>query len=180
MTTTAVTTDDLVVLGNLGAVYGIKGWLRVNAFTDELSGIFNYAPWFIGRDGNWQQAEVSQWRWQNKGLVAKLANVDDRDVAALYTGMDIAVQASALPELDKNEFYLRDLEGLRVVNTEGYDMGTVDHMLSTPANDVMVVTANSNDAFGKRERLIPFVQSQFVVEVNKESGTVTVNWPADF
>ena len=180
MTSAAVSKSDLVVLGTLGAVYGIKGWLRVNAYTNEVSGIFDYAPWFIGREGKWQQTEVIQWRWHNKGLVAKLANVDDRDAAALLTGMEIAVLASELPALEENEFYWRDVEGLSVVNTEGYDMGKVDHMLSTVANDVLVVTANSNDAFGKRERLIPFIQSQYIVAVNKELGTITVDWPADF
>lgn len=180
MTSAAVSNKDLVILGTLGAVYGIKGWLRVNAYTNEVSGIFDYAPWFIRREGKWQQVEVSQWRWHNKGLVAKLANVDDRDAAALLTGMEVAVLASALPALEENEFYWRDLEGLKVVNAEGYDMGKVDHMLSTAANDVLVVTANSNDAFGKRERLIPFIQSQYIVAVDKELGTITVEWPADF
>lgn len=172
--------DDLVVLGNLGAVYGIKGWLRINAYTDEAEGIFNYSPWFIGRKGEWQPATVSQWRWHNKGLVAKLATIDDRTAAGLLTGMEIAVQASELPVLNENEYYWRDLEGLKVINTQGYDMGKVDHLLSAVANDVLVVIANSNDAFGKRERLIPFIQSQYVIEVNRELATITVDWPADF
>ncbi|CUS48653.1 MAG: 16S rRNA processing protein RimM [Idiomarinaceae bacterium HL-53] len=172
--------EDLVILGTLGAVYGIKGWLRVNAFTEEASGIFEYAPWYVGRNGAWREAEVSQWRWHNKGLVAKLAGVDDRDTAALFTGFEIAAPAAQLPELEENEFYWRDLAQMHVVNQEGYDMGKVDHLLSTVANDVLVVTANSNDAFGKRERLIPFIQSQYVVEVNKETNTITVDWPADF
>lgn len=180
MTSAVVNTEELVVLGTLGAVYGIKGWLRINAYTEDTSGIFDYAPWYIGREGNWQETKVSQWRWHNKGLVAKLANVDDRDAAALLTGMEIAVPAHLLPELEENEFYWRDLQGLRVVNTEGYDMGVVDHLLATVANDVLVVTANAKDAFGKRERLIPFIQSQYVVEVNREQGTITVDWPADF
>ena len=180
MTSEVVKDESLVVLGTLGAVYGIKGWLRVNAYTEEASGIFEYAPWYVGRNGAWREAKVSQWRWHNKGLVAKLAGIDDRDAAALYTGLEIAVPAEQLPELEENEFYWRDLTGMRVVNQEGYDMGTVDHLLSTVANDVLVVTANSNDAFGKRERLIPFIQSQYVVEVNKEKNTITVDWPADF
>lgn len=172
--------EDLVVLGTLGAVYGIKGWLRINAYTEEAAGIFEYAPWFIGRTGAWQQVEVSQWRWHNKGLVAKLAGIEDRDAAALLTGSEIVVPAKQLPELEENEFYWRDLAGMRVVNQKGYDMGIVNHLLPTVANDVLVVKANNNDAFEKRERLIPFIQSQYVMDVNKESNTITVDWPADF
>ncbi|RUO35281.1 ribosome maturation factor RimM [Aliidiomarina sanyensis] len=169
-----------VVLGTIGAVYGIKGWLRINAYTENQEGIFDYSPWLIGHNGQWREAKVSQWRWHNNGLVAKFAEVDDRDAAQQLTGLEIAVPADALPELAEDEFYWRDLVGLRVVNKENYDMGIVNHLMPTVANDVLVVNANSNDAFGKRERLIPFIQSQYIVKVDKEAGLITVDWPADF
>lgn len=172
--------DAPVILGTIGAVYGIKGWLKVNSFTDQADGIFTYQPWLLGQEGNWQNVAVAQWRWHNKGLIAKFANIDDRDAAQLLVGRNIAVPASELPELPEDEFYWRDLVGLKVVNTDNYAMGTVSQMLPTVSNDVMVVTANSNDGFGKRERLIPFIQSQYVVEVNRAEKRITVNWPADF
>lgn len=172
--------SEHVVIGTIGAVYGIKGWVRINAYTENQEGIFDYAPWLIGRNGEWREIEVSQWRWHNKDLVARLADIQDRDVAQQLTGLEIAVPAAMLPELADDEFYWRDLVGLKVVNTENYDMGTVSHLLATVANDVLVVQANSNDAFGKRERLIPFIQSQYIVKVDQEAGRITVEWPADF
>lgn len=172
--------NNPVILGTLGAVYGIKGWLKVNSFTDQAEGIFEYQPWLIGQEGNWQNVNVAQWRWHNKGLIAKFASIDDREAAQQLVGRKIAVPAEQLPELPEDEFYWRDLVGLQVVNTENYDMGTVSQMLPTVSNDVLVVTANSKDAFGKRERLIPFIQSQYVVAVNMEEKRITVDWPADF
>lgn len=172
--------SDKIILGNLGAVYGIKGWLRINSFTEQVEDIFAYTPWFIGRGGNWQPVEVSQWRRHNKGLVAKLSHIDDRDEAAAFTGMDIAVNTDVLPVLNEDEFYWRDLQGLRVINLQGYDMGLVDHVFSTPANDVLVVIANTNDAFGKHERLIPFVHPEVVHDVRREERQLIVDWPADF
>lgn len=169
-----------VILGTLGAVYGIKGWLKVNSFTDQAEGIFGYQPWLVGQEGNWHPMEVAQWRWHNKGLIAKFAKIDDRDAAQQLVGRNIAISAEALPELPDDEFYWRDLVGLQVVNTQNYDMGTVSQMLPTVSNDVLVVQANSNDAFGKRERLIPFIQSQYVVEVDMAAKRITVDWPADF
>lgn len=172
--------NNPVILGTLGAVYGIKGWLKVISFTDQAEGIFEYQPWLIGQEGNWQDVDVAQWRWHNKGLIAKFANVDDREAAQQLVGRKIAVSADKLPELPEDEFYWRDLVGLQVVNIENYDMGTVSQMLPTVSNDVLVVKANSKDAFGKRERLIPFIQSQYVVAVNMEEKRITVDWPADF
>ena len=172
--------NNPVILGTLGAVYGIKGWLKVNSFTDQADGIFEYRPWLVGQEGNWQSMEVAQWRWHNKGLIAKFANIDDRDAAQQLVGRKIAISAEELPELPEDEFYWRDLVGLQVVNAQNYDMGTVTQMLPTVSNDVLVVQANSNDAFGKRERLIPFIQSQYVVEVDMAAKRITVDWPADF
>ena len=43
-----------------------------------------------------------------------------------------------LPPPKPGEYYWVDLEGLRVVNVEGVDFGTVSHLFATGANDVLV------------------------------------------
>jgi len=172
--------EEKVVLGRLGAVYGIKGWLKVQAYTDYAENIFEYSHWLIGREDSWQEAEVVEWRRHNKGLIVKFADVDVREKAQLLTGMEVAVLASQLPELADDEYYWRDLVGLAVVNKQGYNMGTVKSLMETGSNDVLVVKANSNDAFGKSERLIPFVESQTIEQVDMNERVITVDWDADF
>ena len=66
-----------------------------------------------------------------------------------------------------------DLEGLRVVTLEGVELGHVSHLFSTGANDVMVVR-------GERERMLPFVQPDYVKSVDFDSGTITVDWDPGF
>ncbi|MBG22623.1 MAG: ribosome maturation factor RimM [Idiomarinaceae bacterium] len=169
-----------VVIGQLGAVYGVKGWLKIQSYTDDVEAIFDYHPWQIRKQGKVQEVQVEEWRRHNKGLIAKLAGVDDRDAAHLMTGADIIIEAEQLPELPEDEFYWRDLIGMTVVNTDGYNMGVVDQLMATASNDVMVVKANSNDAFGRSERLIPFIQSQYIQEVDKVNKRIVVDWPSDF
>lgn len=174
------TDTQTVVLGQLGAVYGVKGWLKIQSFTDDAEAIFDYHPWQISKQGQVQTITVEEWRRHNKGLIAKLANVEDREAAQALTGADIIVEASQLPELPEDEYYWRDLIGMTVVNTDGYDMGQVDQLMATASNDVMVVKANSNDAFGKSERLIPFIQSQYIQTIDTEQKRIIVDWPSDF
>lgn len=176
----STTTSETVVVGQLGAVYGVKGWLKVQSYTDDADAIFSYQPWHLVRQGQSQLAQVEEWRRQNKSLIVKLVGVDDRDHAQLMTGADIVIAADQLPELPADEFYWRDLIGMTVVNTEGYNMGVVDQLMATASNDVMVVKANSNDAFGRTERLVPFIQSLYVVAVDREAKRITVDWPSDF
>ncbi|MCG9760421.1 MULTISPECIES: ribosome maturation factor RimM [Pseudoalteromonas] len=169
-----------IVVGKLGAPYGIKGWLKVHSFTDDPQGIFDFSPWLIGQQGKWQNLEVSDWRRHNKGYIAKFAQVNDRDEAVAYTNAEIAVYAEQLPELPEGEFYWRDLIGMSVVTDKGYDLGTVDDLMETGSNDVLVVKANKKDAFGQSERLIPFLTDSVILDVNHEERKVTVDWDPAF
>lgn len=168
------------IAGKLGAPYGIKGWLKVHSFTDDPEGIFDFSPWLIGQQGNWQTVEVVDWRRHNKGFIAKLANVEDRDQANVLTNAEIAVFEEQLPDLPGGEFYWRDLIGLTVVTDKGYDLGKVDDMLETGSNDVLVVKANPNDGFGKGERLIPYLTESVVLKVDLDAKEVTVDWDPSF
>ncbi|GLS82525.1 ribosome maturation factor RimM [Paraferrimonas haliotis] len=172
--------QEMVVLGKLGSVYGVKGWLRVNSFTDVAEGIFDYDPWYLKVRGKWQQIEIAQWRSHAKGPVALLSTVDDREAAQQLVNCEIGVKAEQLEELPEDEFYWRDIIGCEVINTKGYHMGAVDDILETGSNDVLKVKANKKDAFGQKERLIPFVTDQFIINVNLESRQITVDWEPDF
>jgi 16S rRNA processing protein RimM len=173
-------TEEKIILGRLGAVYGIKGWLKVQAFTDYAESIFDYDTWLIGREKSWQNIEIVEWRRHNKGLIVKFAGIDVREKAQLLTGMEIAVLESQLPDLAEDEYYWRELVGMQVVNKAGYNMGLVKSLMETGSNDVLVVKANANDAFGKTERLIPFIESEMILNVDKNDKVITVDWDADF
>ena len=54
--------DKPVVVGRLGAVYGIKGWLKVHSFTDDAESIFEYSPWLTQQNGEWREIRVSGWK----------------------------------------------------------------------------------------------------------------------
>lgn len=176
--------SEKVVIGRIGAVYGVKGWLKVQSYTENPEDIFDYSPWYLQLATVRQQGEqaltVAEWRRHNKGLIARVDGISDREQASQLTGAEIIISADALPELADNEFYWRDLIGLRVKNQQGYDMGIVEQVMPTAANDVLVVKANTNDGFGKSERLIPFIQSQYIIEVDKENQLIQVDWPSDF
>ncbi|RUO77948.1 ribosome maturation factor RimM [Idiomarina seosinensis] len=176
--------SDKVVIGCIGAVYGVKGWLKIQSYTESPEDIFEYSPWYLQSSAARQQSEqtvkVVEWRHHNKGLIAHIDGINDRDQASRLTGMEISISTEELPALAEDEFYWRDLIGLRVKNQQGYDMGVVEQIMPTPANDVLVVKANTNDAFGKSERLIPFIQSQYIIDVDNDNQLIQVDWPSDF
>lgn len=69
---------------------------------------------------------------------------------------------------------------MQVITENGYDLGVVKEMFETGANDVMLVKANSNDAFGQKERMLPFLHDQVIKGVDKQARTIKVDWDPGF
>ena len=170
----------ILTLGKVGAVYGIKGWLKIHSFTDIPEAIFDYTPWSINLGGKSQSMNITDWRKHNNGLIAKVAGIDDRDQAQSMVGFEISVSSEELPDLPDGEFYWKDLMGMKVVTSNGYDLGVVSDMMETGANDVLVVKANFNDGFGKKERLIPYILEQVIIQVSAEKKQIEVDWDPGF
>ena len=175
-----MTQQRIEVVGKLGSTYGIRGWLRVYSSTEYAESIFDYQPWFLKIKGQWQPTELESWKHHNHELIAKLKNVNDRETAQSLANIEIGVDLSVFPQLEEGDYYWHDLIGCNVVNLEGYAMGTVTEMMETGSNDVFVVRANSKDAFGKQERLIPFLYEQVVKRVDLTTKIIEVDWDAGF
>ena len=172
--------EEQIILGKVGAVYGIKGWLKIHSFTDETEAILDYFPWSLKLGNKTQTVEITDWRKHNKVLIVKVAGIDDRDDAQAFVGSEILTNEAALPELSQDDFYWRDIIGMSVVTNKGYDLGVVTDMMETGANDVLVVKANLNDGFSKKERLIPYLFEQVVESVSLENKQICVDWDPGF
>ncbi|MFL6621031.1 MAG: ribosome maturation factor RimM [Sulfurifustis sp.] len=159
-----------VQVGRIAGLFGVRGWIKVYSHTRPRESILSYSPWLIERDGNWQTFEVAEGHAHGKGVIARLEGCEDRDAAARLVGGQIHISMSQLPAAGKNEYYWAELEGLRVVNTTGTELGRVSHLFETGANDVMVVR-------GDRERLIPFAAT-VVQRVDRAAGVIYVDWDA--
>jgi 16S rRNA processing protein RimM len=158
--------DPVIVMGRVLAPFGIKGWIKVQPFTDSVDGLLRYADWHLGTGEQWKVFRVVDASVHGASVIAQLAGVDDRDAAYALRGSSIGVERSAMPATSADEFYWSDLIGLRVLNLEGDQLGRIDRLLETGANPVLIVS-------GDRERMIPFVAA-VVREVS------LVDWGSDY
>ncbi len=81
---------ETVVVGSIGAPYGVRGWVRINSFTEPAENIFAYPLWLDVRTGL-QEVEIVEFRAHGDGYVACLGGVVDRDAAALLTNISYVV-----------------------------------------------------------------------------------------
>lgn len=161
----------VVPIGHICGVHGVKGWVRIYSLTEPREAIFEYQPWLL--DESRVEVNIEQGVKHGKHLIALLENVNDRDQAESQVNRTISVYRDQFPELPESEFYWTDLLGLTVQLEDGTGLGTIDRMLATGANDVMVVQ-------GDRERLIPFVRGPYVKRVNLDDGIIVVDWDPEF
>ncbi|AEI74953.1 Ribosome maturation factor rimM [Candidatus Moranella endobia PCVAL] len=165
-----------VVVGKMGSSYSIRGWLRLCSSTEETEKIFDYQPWFIKIAGEWQMILLENWKRHYQDLIIKVRDVENREAARLLTNCEICVDAAQWPKLDNGKYYWKDLLRCQVLTVGGYKLGDVIDLIETGANDVLVVTANLKDAFGLRERLIPFIVGPVIQNVDLASKLIEANW----
>lgn len=168
-----MTSPRRVVLGQVGAVYGVRGWVKLWSFTDPADNLLEYRELELSLGGEWRSARMVDGRRQGKALVARFEGCTDRDQAALLVGAELAVTRDRFPEPAEGEYYWADLVGLEVVTTGGVALGKVEQMMATGANDVMVVQ-------GERERLLPFLPERCVRAVDLAGGRIVVDWDPEF
>lgn len=162
----------VVVLGKISAPFGVRGWSKVTSFTEPPEGILEYKTWSVVKNGSARTLKVLQGKPHGKFMVARFEGVEDRDAAALLTHSEVQVQRDQLPESGDGHYWA-DLIGLEVITKEGVKLGTVDSLMETGANDVLVVK-------GESERLVPWIEDEVIVKVDLDTRIITVDWDPDF
>ena len=162
-----------ILLGRVLGAFGVRGELKIQSFTDPENALLRYQPWTLSQGGNEREFEGAKGRVTAKGVIATFPGIEDRDAAQALAGTEIWAPRSRLPKPKPGEYYWVDLEGLEVVNLEGIVLGRVSHLFDTGSNQVMVIA-------GDRDRLVPFIEGDFVLGVDFDAGRIQVDWDADF
>jgi 16S rRNA processing protein RimM len=194
-----ISASSIVVMARVGAPHGVKGDLKLQVFSEADLSAFstlwiqhpkkdprnpNAYPNFSG--SVWEP--IPKHRIFDRGLLTLIHFEDwnDRDLAKKFTNTLIGVDQSDLPAIssdqEDHEFYWSALIGMRVINQQNIDLGIVDHLFETGANDVMVLKKSQMDADGKlivKERLLPFIDS-VILSVDKSAREIQVDWSEDF
>lgn len=169
MTDPTATDRELVLVGKVVKPHGIRGEICVESYADSPSLFFDTAHLLIGTGrGRPVRREVLGAREHQGRVLLTLAGVTDRNRAEELRGSDVYVPESVLPELEDDEFYLRDLLGMDVLLENGERLGVLENFLETTGQVVWSIRHPSG-----REILLPAVP-EFLADVDMEGGTITV------
>ena len=166
-----------VLVGSIGKPYGVKGWVKVNSYTEPSSNILHYRPWYLLAPGKEHPlsspTEITGDRLCGQHLVVQLENCTTPESACFFTNHMIYVERQKFSLLAEKEYYWADLEGLKVYTCEKVYLGIIQAIFATGANDVLVVTDH-------KRYLIPFLLEKTIKSIDLEHQTMLVDWDPDF
>ena len=168
-----------VVLGQIGKVHGIKGWLNLNSFTVPPENILDYSHLTVEIEDNLEILEIDQFRQKADGLIVHFSGYDTPEVARKLIGLKVVLSSNYLPELDDGDYYWHEIEGMEVLNQNGVNFGKIAHLMETGANDVLVVKPGKCSV-DDRERLIPYLKGSVITNIDSMNRKITVDWEIDF
>jgi 16S rRNA processing protein RimM len=179
--------DDAVEVGRIIGAWGIKGALKVKAFSADPQALFSSRRWFVqqadgptpkpglARAPRTQLLRITDAREQGDHVVATAQDIGDRNAAEALTGYQVFIPRQSFPTPDADEFYWVDLIGLNVSNRAGTALGVVVGLIETGPHCVLRLSRRDAD---DQELMIPFVAA-YVDAVDLKAKSIKVDWDFD-
>lgn len=160
---------DLLIIGKIGAVYGILGWNKIFSYTENKNNILKYQPWFLYQNNTWNQFFIKYQKIYSKKIIVKFKNIHTRNQAKTLTNNIIAIQKIKLPKLNHLEYYWYDIIQCQVFDKNNIHIGEVKNIIRTKQNDILVI---KNKQCNQKEILIPFIENIFIQSVHLKTKII--------
>ena len=126
-------------VGQIVNTFGIKGFVKVKPFTDEITRFEELKSVYIVNKNKMQEVEIEDVNYQKGMVLLKLKGIDDLTQAEKYKGLYLEIDRKNAKKLEEGTYFIADLLGLEVYTDEGLLLGKVDDIFNAGANDVYVV-----------------------------------------
>ena len=163
--------NELLVIGKIFGVHGLKGTLKVYSYAESLS-VFKPDDFIVVRNSK-NQDKILEIKWvkpHTRNILLSFKEVDSLEMAEALVGSELFIKKTALPKLEDGIYYWSDIIGLCVYTIDKKFIGCIESIIHTGSNDVYVVKDNDN------EILIPALES-VVKKINIKQKTMEVELP---
>jgi len=165
------TKGELILVGRVAGAFGIRGEVRITAYTAEPLALLDYRT--LTREDGSPGLTLSSGRAAKGGIVARAAEVETREQAEALRGLRLYIPRDILPEPEEDEFYVTDLIGLSVETAAGEPLGRVKSVQDFGAGDLLEIQPPEGASW-----YLPFTR-EAVPEVRLAEGKVVAVRPEE-
>lgn len=161
--------EELLQVGVITSTHGIRGEVKVFPTTDDASRFKKLKNVILDNGKEHRELEITSVKFFKNQVILKFKGIDDINDVEKYKKAPLFVTRENAIPLGENEYFVADLIGLNVTSDEGEELGVVDDVLQTGANDVYIIKKK-----GTEDLLLPAIKD-CILDVDIEAGTMKVH-----
>lgn len=157
---------DLIEVGQIVNTHGVRGEVKVNPWVYDLCEFEDFKNYYYLKNGSYIKLNHKSLKFHKNCAIIKFAEIEDMTQAETYKGVVLFSEKNK--NLPDDVYYVQDLIGLKVL-AEDEEIGLLDDVLKTGANDVYSVKTNDG-----KTAYIPAVKD-FIKEINFDEKIIKIN-----
>ena len=161
--------EDLLQVGIITSTHGVRGEVKVYPTTDDPRRCRRLKEVVLDTGKEKMNLEIEGVKFFKQFVILKFKGLDNINDIEKYRQKSLYVTRKNAVRLQRDEYFIADLIGLKVQDEDGKELGTVKDVIETGANDVYEVEM----ADGK-SLLLPAIK-QCILNVDVENGTMQVH-----
>lgn len=164
-----ISREDCLRVGVFTSTHGIKGEVKVYPTTDDSRRFLDLKELYLDTGKELIRMEIEKVRFFKEMVILKWKGINNINEIEKYKGSDLLIRRDQAVPLEENEVFIYDIIGSRVVTDTGRELGRLEEVLATGANDVYVVKTPEG-----KEILLPSIR-QCILDVNTEKKEILVH-----
>ena len=130
-----------IVIGKIISTHGIKGWVSIDCYAYPPENLKSYKTFL--EDNHTKEIRILDIKIMPKKIIIKIQGFDDIAISENALGKNIYIDNKSIPKLEDNEYYWKDLIGLKLLTTKNIYLGIVDFIFNSGSNDVLAIKNNN-------------------------------------
>lgn len=161
--------EDLFQVGIITSTHGVKGEVKVYPTTDDVKRFKKLKDIILDTGKEHIALELESVKFFKQMVILKFKGIDTLNDVEKFRQKSLYVTRANAVRLRKDEYFIADLIGLKVVDEENKELGTLEDVMLTGANDVYVIKMLNG-----KELLLPAIK-QCILNVDMENRCMQVH-----
>lgn len=161
--------EDLFQVGIITSTHGVKGEVKVYPTTDDVKRFKKLKDIILDTGKEHVALELESVKFFKQMVILKFKGIDSLNDVEKFRQKSLYVTRANAVRLRKDEYFIADLIGLKVIDEENKELGTMEDVMVTGANDVYVISLLNG-----KELLLPAIK-QCILNVDMENQCMQVH-----